>query len=88
MITKAISSLYYHKPFNDLANSMARKMVTMANKVNASTWREAAKEARKSRVIYEELQKTMHYNSNVGIAVRKASNENATLIKTLPLKNL
>jgi SPP1 gp7 family putative phage head morphogenesis protein len=79
-----LNNMHKYKAFTDLAEVMAEKMVTMVDEVNEKTWREASMKQGKGRLIYDRLQQTMSFHSNVGQAVRQKSNENANLIKTLP----
>jgi hypothetical protein len=58
-------------------------MVTMANRVNAKNWREAAKEATRSRDIYAAL-KLVIDSPNIGSVIREAIHSNSYYIKTMP----
>lgn len=68
---------------NRFAYEVATKMVTHLFADNAKSWRQAAREGGKSRIIYEALRKELQ--GPVGGAVNFQIQRNAELIKTLPL---
>lgn len=82
-INKALHNLYQSKAYQELAEDTARRFVTMGNTIDAKTWREAAK----GGSINPKFIKTLNNNlySNVGVMVEIKVEENASLIKTLPL---
>lgn len=83
-ITEALERLSKSKMFNDLANLISKRFVTLANTLDAKTWRDAARANSKGNVIFRALQATLR--TNIGLAVNDKFLENATLIRTLPLK--
>lgn len=82
-INAALHKVYKSKMFQNLANRIANRFVTNANTIDALHWRQAARQASKSRQIYEALQKTLQ--TNIGKTVDAQIFKNANLIKTLPL---
>lgn len=82
-IRKTLQELAYSKDYQEIAYIIAKRFVTSANMVNARTWREAARKSSKSRRIYEALMKSLDHN--IGITVSQQIENNAYLIKTLPL---
>lgn len=65
-----------------IAESLSKRMITMAVKVNTGTWRQAASKAGNSRTIFEMLrQNTSGFTGN---RINELVKENASLIKALP----
>ena len=62
----------------------AKRMINGLLHGSARTWREAARESMKGRVIYAALHKELE--GPTGSRVRQLIHENATLIRTLPLE--
>ena len=77
---RSFTSLYR---VNDFADQVAKNMVTMLLHDGAHTWREAARESSKGRLIYEALRHEL--NGSVGGVFNFQILRNAELIKTLPL---
>jgi SPP1 gp7 family putative phage head morphogenesis protein len=82
-ILKEIKNYTNNKDFNKYASAAAMKMVTHLFTDAGHTWREAAKENSKGKLIYEALQKEL--NGPLGGDVRYQIERNAAIIKTLPL---
>lgn len=82
-INNALYALYRSEAFQELAELVAKRFVTMGNTIDAKTWREAAK----GGSINPKFLKTLKFNlySNVGVMVDMKTLENAHYIKTLPL---
>jgi len=68
--------------FNRFAYEVARKMVTHLYTSNAKSWRHAAREGGKGRIIYEALRRELE--GPVNGALNFQIERNAELIKTLP----
>ena len=84
-VTAALQKIYNLKSFKSLSHSIASKFVTLANIVNAKSWRGASLAAGKGKEIYSELHKVLE-TTNVGLVANKKILDNANLIKTLPLE--
>jgi SPP1 gp7 family putative phage head morphogenesis protein len=69
--------------FNQFALAIAKKMVTQTFYDTAKTWRQAAREGSKGRMIYQALQKEL--DGPVGGTVYRLIERNAVLIRSLPL---
>lgn len=82
-IVDAILRITRSKLFADFAVAASRKMITQTFTDTAKTWREAAKESSKGRIIYEALQNEMQ--GSVGATVHSLIERNARIIKSLPL---
>lgn len=67
-----------------LATSIAHRMITQLKASNARSWRAAATEASKGRLIFEALEQEMQ--TSVGDRVRGLVAENARLISSIPEK--
>ncbi len=68
---------------NEFADSASMKMVTHLFTDAGSTWREAARENSKGRIIYEALRKEL--KGPIGFAIKDQIQRNAEIIKSLPL---
>lgn len=77
-INRTLQDIYNSKLFGQTADLVAKRFITTANKIDAKTWREAARINTKGYEIYKNL--------NVSNAVTQKIIDNASLIKTLPLK--
>jgi uncharacterized protein with gpF-like domain len=69
--------------FESFANTLASNMITATLFDTARSWREAAKEGSRGRLIYQLLRNEL--NGPVGVAVNKQIAENAYYIKSMPL---
>lgn len=76
-------SLYHTKSFTELAETIARRFITMSNTVDAKTWREAAKGGSKNSEFYRLLMQNI--SGNLNATIEQKVTENAHYIKTLPL---
>lgn len=63
---------------------ISRRMVTMTLQTNASSWREAASKSSKGKRIYEAIRQE-RLNGHVGGTFQRLVEENASLIRSLPL---
>src|SRR6185312_398378 len=68
--------------FSMLADEVAHRMVAQAAVRNARSWKYAARQAMRSREIYQALEIEM--SGPVGYAVRRMVQENASLIRSIP----
>jgi SPP1 gp7 family putative phage head morphogenesis protein len=82
-ILSIIRNSIYSDDFNKLAQKYAKKMVTSLFTDSGHTWREAAQESSQGRIIYNALKKEME--GPVGKVVRDRIDQNAELIRTLPI---
>ncbi|SFE43749.1 phage putative head morphogenesis protein, SPP1 gp7 family [Paenibacillus algorifonticola] len=82
-ILKAIRAYFVSEQFNEYADAAAMQMVTHLFRDSGRTWRQAARENSKGRIIYEALQKEMQ--GPVGSQVRLLTKRNAEYIKSMPL---
>lgn len=82
-ILKEIKKFSNSSEFQKFAEGTAMKMVTHLFTDAGRTWREAARENGKGRVIYEALKKELE--SPLGGAVNYQIKRNAEIIKSLPL---
>lgn len=81
-ILREIKKFSNSSEFQKFAEGTAMKMVTHLFTDAGRTWREAARENGKGRVIYEALKKELQ--GPIGGAINAQVEQNATLIKTLP----
>lgn len=81
-IVKILKSALIGPVFTRYAEETAAKMITHLFTDNARTWREAAREAGKGRVIYEALQRELQ--GPIGGMFYGQIQRNAAIIKTLP----
>ncbi len=79
-----LADLSGNEQYQVAADIISRRMAVGVAKVNADTWREAAKRVMQGRKIFQALKNELH--GPVGFAVRRTVQENATLITTLPLR--
>lgn len=82
-ILREIRNFVNDKEFIKYAEATARKMVTHLFTDAGHTWRKAAKENSKGKIIYEALKKELQ--GPIGGAVNYQVQRNAEIIKTLPL---
>lgn len=73
---------YLQGPSNELAERIARSMVTAVRVRNAQGWRAAANESTKSRLIHRLMQQEL--SGPVGREMERLVRQNASLIRTLP----
>lgn len=66
----------------DIATRLAQRMVTQVRVINARSWRAAARESSKGRIIYEALHREMQ--GGVGVRVNQIVKENSRLIGSIP----
>jgi SPP1 gp7 family putative phage head morphogenesis protein len=79
-IIDALRSFFGTEAFGDLAHAAASRMITGLFVDGARTWREAARESMRGRMIYQALQQELA--GPVGARVRQLVAENARLITT------
>jgi SPP1 gp7 family putative phage head morphogenesis protein len=84
IILRTIKKFTDSKEFHEYAYKASLKMVTSLFKDAGKTWRQAARENSKSKLIYEALKKEM--TGPIGLAVKEQVERNAKLIKDMPLK--
>lgn len=82
-ILREIKKFANSKEFEKFAQSASLKMVTHLFTDAGHTWRQASKENGKGRQIYEALRKEL--NGPMGGTINYLVQENAKIIKTLPL---
>ena len=82
-IVEAIEDYSKTKPFDDLAGEIAEKMVTGQLVGQRATWREAAAESTKGRVIYQALKKETSAPA-MRAAIDDILDRNYRLIKSVP----
>jgi SPP1 gp7 family putative phage head morphogenesis protein len=82
-IVRILKTILNTPAFHRYAQETALRMVTNLFVSNAKSWREAARQSSKSRIIYNALQRELQ--GPVGGAVSFQIQRNAELIKTLPL---
>lgn len=81
---QGLTTLAESEWFQGMSYKIALAMVARAEKGNAKSWREAARQTRHSKRIYEALKKELE-TTIVGATVRASVEENAKLIRSLPL---
>lgn len=69
--------------YNNYINSIVKRMVLPVSKINASTWRKAARKATKSYILYRLLKQNI--NNGLEASIQSQINRNATIISTFPL---
>ncbi len=82
-ILTALQDFVTTDTFRETAYAAASRMVTSLRVESARTWREAASESSRGRMIYEALQREMQ--GPTGARMLQIVNENARLISTFPL---
>ena len=82
-VLRVIRNITNDKEFNDYADKAAMKMVTNLFRDGGRTWRDAAKQNSKGKLIYEALKKEIHSPIINGSMTYQIS-RNADLIKTIP----
>lgn len=82
-ITDGIEAYANSGQFAALADSIVKRMVTGALVGQRATWRAAAAESTKGRIIFEELRKETDKTA-LGLEIDKIIDRNSYLIKTVP----
>lgn len=82
-IVRAVDGYANSREFNVLANSIVQRMVTGALSGLKSTWRAAAAESTKSRIIYQALREETH-SGPMAAAIDEILERNSRLIHSVP----
>lgn len=69
--------------YNRYINSIVKRMVIPVSRINADTWRKAARRSTKSRFIYKTLMANI--NDGLKLSIDEQIKRNATIISTLPM---
>lgn len=83
-ITRALKKFTESTEFKKYAESTAMKMITSVFSDAGKTWREAAKANSRGRTIFEALENEL--SGPIGAAVNEQIQNNANLIKSMPLE--
>jgi SPP1 gp7 family putative phage head morphogenesis protein len=83
LIVRTLRTAIVNPVFQRYTEETARNMITQVLVTSAVSWRHAASESSRGRLIYQALRKEMQ--GPVGVAVRERIQQNAELIRSVPM---